>query len=226
MNRGNWIGLIAGAAAMGFGYFFSTFVALVPSMAGFLIIMTFTCIVGGAGIIQYAASFEGNAYLRRRFGRENIGIGILVEQGAFWKFYQVDLTKGSVTLEGEIFFIDPKHIGFRRGGGIPYFVMLKGTGKTVDLATLETSLNSRTITAWLMEESAIARTLAENLFANKMFLAIIIGFIALGVLLILATFGVANPGREAAVKAVDVCSQIAAALPKATPTIAGAIANA
>jgi hypothetical protein len=194
-------------------------------MAAILVLMTLVCFMGGTGILVYSSIFEGNTYIRRRFGGENVGVGVLIEQGAFWRFYQINFSKSSVNLEQEIFMIIPKHIGFRRGGAIPYIAFMKGTGQSIDLQTLQPSLNTKLNTAWLMEESTIAAIMATNMFQNKIFLIAIIGFIAVGVLTIIGIFFAAE-GDGAAKNAANICSQIISQLPKPTEAAATAIANA
>lgn len=182
MNRGNYIGLAISLVFFGFAYYFVSFAFQVPTMAALLIVIGLVCFMGSSAMVVYSSQFEGNVYLRRRFGGENVGVGILIEQGAFWRFYQINLSKMSVSMEGEVFMIIPKHIGFRRGGAVPYIAFMKGTGQSIDLQTLTPALNTRLNTAWLMEESTIASIMAANMFQNKIFLAAIIGFIAVGLL--------------------------------------------
>lgn len=228
MNRGNYLGIIFAILMFGFSYYFLTFLFQVPSMALLLGFMAFFCFTAGEFSLIYSSLFEGNTYLRRRFGGENVGIGILIEQAAYWRFYQIDLSKSKVKLEEEDFVIMPSHIGYRKGGSIPYVAFKKGTGQSIDLSELKPALTSELTTQWLMNESNIAALMAADMMKNRLFMYTMIGFVIVGLLTIVGIyFGASASGG--ATQSGSICQSTLTECTKALATVtpsAGGIPHA
>ena len=228
MNRGNVFGLIFAIVMFGFSYYFLSFLFQVPSMAALLGFMAFLCFTIGEFSLIYSSLFEGNTYIQRRFGGMNIGIGILIEQGAFWRFYQISLSKSRVSLEGEEFVIIPSHIGYRKGGVIPYVAFKKGTGQSIDLTELKPALTSELTTQWLMNESNIAAIMAADMMKNRLFMYTMIGFVVVGILTIVGIYFSAS-ASGGATHSGDICQAAISELAKINATVTplpGAIPHA
>jgi hypothetical protein len=160
-------------------YFIST---LLPEFAPLAIIAALLMINAAGFLLFWSLTVEGNTWMARRLGRQNIGIAEFHEPGAYFNSVAVNFSNVELQYRGESYKLKREKIEYR-ANGIPYIHFNVGDSEPVSVNDKTRAFDSTENTGFLRDMT----TLIEYMMRNQMYRLLLILSIVIIALVILAT---------------------------------------
>lgn len=179
------IWLFMGIMAVAF-YFVGT---LLPSLQLFFIALMYVLILVSGFVLMWAFTVEGNTFYLRVLGGKNIIINMLLENGKFLRFIQVDASKSDYEYDKVNYRNKQAAFLFRRGAGTPYQIHRQNENEPIDITNLERTIDASQITAYIKEKLALMAADLWNSIYEQFRIMLIIGLVLTAAGFIYMIFG-------------------------------------
>lgn len=181
VNRGKLLGFAAwvatlimaslimmlGAYFQEFSIFFTVADILLISLGGFIMFWSFT--------------LEGNTWISRMLGGQNVGISIMGEPGTFGVFSQLYVNKPDFERDDNNYTVDRNMLLMRKGLGIPYIFHSFGHAEPIDVFANKHGITAAEMTSYLNSFKALIRS---KLFNEQFFKFQLLQLVAIGATII------------------------------------------